>query len=135
MLRGHTFWQPRCNLKTLRMGDEFMTTLSSLKSALNLSAFPVPKLMMGKLQSDNQSVPAIPEISHPTSMAERWANYVLGACKSERDPRTLAIWARQIGVSCTTLCESCRLINVQPRQARDFTRVLRLMLMAAFDFR
>jgi hypothetical protein len=76
-----------------------------------------------------------PEIGHPTSIAERWASYVLGACKSERDPRTLGIWARQVCVSYTTLCESCRLIDVQPRQARDFTRVLRIMLMPLFDFR
>lgn len=68
-------------------------------------------------------------------MAERWASYVLAACKSERDPRTLAIWARQVGVSYTMLCESCRLIDVQPRQARDFTRVLRIMLMPESDVR
>lgn len=112
-----------------------MTTLSSLKPALDLSALPVPKPMARAQQSDRQAVLVIPEISQPSSMAERWASYVLTACKSERDPRTLAIWARQVGVSYTTLCESCRLIDVQPRQARDFTRVLRIILMPAFDFR
>ena len=112
-----------------------MTTLSSLKTAVDLSALTVPKPMARALPSDHQAVLVIPEINQPSSMAERWASYVLGACKSERDPRTLAIWARQVGVSYTTLCESCRLIDVQPRQARDFTRVLRIILMPAFDFR
>ena len=70
----------------------------------------------------------IPQISNPSSSAERWASYVLGACKSEKDPRTLAIWAREVAVSYTSLCESCRLIGIQPRQARDFSRVLRLLI-------
>lgn len=74
----------------------------------------------------------IPRIAHPTSTAERWANYVLGACKSEKDPRTLGIWARQVAVSYTTLCESCRLIGVQPRHARDFARVLRIVIRPFF---
>lgn len=76
---------------------------------------------------------AMPAVSPPASTAERWAHYVLGACRSEKDSRTIAIWAREIGVSYTTLCESCRLINVQPRQARDFARFLRIILMPSFD--
>lgn len=112
-----------------------MTTLSSLKPTLDLSAPLVPRSTARAVQSENQTVLIVPEIVDPTSMAERWASYVLGACKSDRDPRTLAIWARQVGVSYTTLCESCRLIDVQPRHARDFTRVLRIILMPEFDFR
>lgn len=76
-----------------------------------------------------------PEIASPSSTAERWASYVLGACKSERDPKTLGIWARQVAVSYTTLCESCRLIDVQPRHARDFARILRLLVKPSFDCR
>jgi hypothetical protein len=72
------------------------------------------------------------QIAPPTSTAERWASYVFGACKSDRDPRTLGIWARQVAVSYTTLCESCRLIEVAPRYARDFARVLRIVLMPSF---
>lgn len=78
-----------------------------------------------------QSALAIPEIAHPISTAERWASYVLGACKAERDPRTLGIWAHEVGVSYTTLCESCRLIGVQPRHARDFARVLRVIVQSS----
>jgi hypothetical protein len=76
---------------------------------------------------------AMPEVAPPTSTAERWVHYVLGACRSDKDPRTIAIWAREIAVSYTTLCESCRLMNIQPRQARDFARFLRIILMPSFD--
>src|SRR5882762_7770020 len=74
----------------------------------------------------------IPEIPHPTCTADRWASYVLKVCKVERDPKTLGIWAREVGLSYTALCESCRLIGVQPRQARDFARVLRIILGPCF---
>lgn len=77
----------------------------------------------------------IPQIAKPTSTAERWADFVLRACKSEKDLKTLGMWARQVAVSYTTLCEVCRLIGVQPRQARDFTRVLRAVMRPSFDFR
>jgi hypothetical protein len=76
----------------------------------------------------------IPQIAQPTSTAERWADFVLRACKSEKDLKTLAMWAHQVAVSYTTLCEVCRLIDVQPRQARDFTRVLRAVMRPSFDF-
>jgi hypothetical protein len=92
-----------------------------------------PYLAIGGSRKDGQTVSAIPQIIHPTSTAERWASYVLGACKSDRDPRTLQIWAHQVAVSYTTLCESCRLIEVAPRCARDFARVLRLIVMPSFD--
>jgi hypothetical protein len=78
-------------------------------------------------------VDGIPQIVHPTSVAERWASYVLGVCKSERDPRTLGIWAQQVAVSYTTLRENCRLVGVQPRHARDFARVLRVVVKSSFD--
>jgi hypothetical protein len=77
----------------------------------------------------------IPQITRPTSTAERWADFVLRGCKSEKDLKTLGMWAHQVAVSYTTLCEVCRLIGVQPRQARDFARVLRAVLRPSFDFR
>jgi hypothetical protein len=110
-----------------------MRILSRLHPHLSVSQ-PVLKPAAKSHQSGSQILSVLQRIDHPTSMAERWASYVVGACKSERDARTLAIWARQVGVSYTTLCESCRLIDVQPRHARDFTRVLRIILMPAFDF-
>lgn len=75
----------------------------------------------------------IPQIAHPSSTAERWASYVLRACKSEKDLKTLGMWARQVGVSYTTLCETCRLIGAQPRHARDFVRILRIVTRPSLD--
>ena len=107
---------------------------SGLRSTPQISlSQPVYELKSRKPQTTNQSICAIPQIDQPTSTAERWASYVLGACKSARDPKTLGIWARQVAVSYTTLCESCRLIGVAPRYARDFTRILRLILAPSFD--
>jgi len=106
-----------------------MTMFLGLRSTPLLSVSePVPK------PAAIRHLSLLQKVDHPASMAERWGSYVLAACKSERDPKTLAIWARQVGVSYTTLCESCRLINVQPRHARDFARLLRGILMPEFDF-
>jgi hypothetical protein len=91
------------------------------------------QLGSGKEQKDNVSSSALPQIISPTSIAERWASYVFGACKSARDPSTLEIWARTVAVSYTTLCESCRLLGIQPRHARDFTRILRILLIPGCD--
>lgn len=108
---------------------------SGLRSVSNSSTSqPLPGTAAGKYQNANQ-IHAVRQIDHPASVAERWASYVLAACKSERDPRTLAIWAHQVCVSYTTLSESCRLIDVQPRDARDFARILRIMLLPEFDHR
>ena len=113
-----------------------MATLTSLHPVLCVY-FPesVHQPTASKQQNGSDTASAFPEIGHPSSTAERWASYVLGACKAARAPRTIGIWARQVAVSYTTLCESCRLIDIQPRQARDFARVLRILLMPAFDFR
>ena len=75
----------------------------------------------------------IPQILQPTSPAERWADYVLRGCKSDKDLKTINIWAHQVAVSYTSLCETCRLIGVQPRQARDFTRILRAITRSSLD--
>jgi hypothetical protein len=75
----------------------------------------------------------IPQILQPTSLAERWADYVFRGCKSDKDLKTIDIWARQVAVSYTSLCETCRLIGIQPRQARDFTRILRAITRSSFD--
>jgi hypothetical protein len=65
------------------------------------------------------------------SAAGRWARYVANACASEDDFKTLSNWARFIGVSCSSLCESCRMLGIRPRDARDFTRMLRALIHAA----
>jgi CheY-like chemotaxis protein len=61
---------------------------------------------------------------HPRSTAERWAMQVARACEAEGDLKTLEDWASFVGVSYTTLCESCRLLGIRPHEARDLTRML-----------
>ncbi len=66
----------------------------------------------------------------PHSIAERWAAHVLKACHADGDLRTLGAWASFVGLSYSSLCESCRLAGVQPLVARDFARVLRAVFRA-----
>jgi CheY-like chemotaxis protein len=67
-------------------------------------------------------------LQHRESPAERWAGYVLGGCRSQFDLRTVGVWARVLAVSRTTLSETCRLIHVKPKDARDFARVFRAVV-------
>jgi CheY-like chemotaxis protein len=64
----------------------------------------------------------------PRTAAERWAAYVVRACESEGDLKTLAEWARFTGVSYSSLRESCRMLGIRPRDARDLARVLRALV-------
>jgi hypothetical protein len=108
--------------------------LSGLRATPQMSFLqPAYEPTLSRSHSGDHTMPPIPQIAQPTSTAERWASYVLGACISARDPKTLGIWARQVAVSYTTLCESCRLVGVSPRCARDFARVLRLILILPLD--
>lgn len=61
----------------------------------------------------------------PRSAAERWALLVYKALASDRDPSTLEIWARVVGLSYTSLRQACCLVAVQATTARDFVRMLR----------
>jgi hypothetical protein len=53
---------------------------------------------------------------------------VLKACESRADIRTLDDWAACVGVSYSSLCESCRLLRIRPHDARDLARMLRAIL-------
>jgi len=64
-------------------------------------------------------------------VANRWARHVLKACESDGDLRTLAEWARCVGVSYSSLRESCLLLNIRPHDARDLMRLLRAIVQAA----
>jgi DNA-binding response OmpR family regulator len=66
----------------------------------------------------------------PRSAAERWAGHVLKACESEGDLKTVGDWATCARVSTSSLCESCHLLGIQPRDARDFARILRALIKA-----
>jgi hypothetical protein len=67
----------------------------------------------------------------PRSVAERWAAFVLQVCEAEGDPKTLVGWSRLIGVSYSSLCETCRILDIRPHDARDFARVLRVVIQGA----
>lgn len=64
----------------------------------------------------------------PRSAPERWADYVLKACEADQDPRTLKDWGHSAYSSRSAVIESCYLVGVQPRDARDFTRLLRALI-------
>ena len=66
----------------------------------------------------------------PRSVAERWAQKVVKGCEADGDLRTLAAWASVAGLSYSSLCETCRLVGVQPLAARDLTRVLRAVVQS-----
>ena len=64
----------------------------------------------------------------PGSAAERWAWHVLKACESTKDLKTIEDWAECIGVSYTSLRESCHVLGIPAREARDLMRVLRAII-------
>lgn len=67
----------------------------------------------------------------PLSAAERWAQYVLNACESKSDLKTLESWAQCQAISYTTLVTNCRIMGIRPLDARDLMRVLRALLWAS----
>jgi hypothetical protein len=69
----------------------------------------------------------------PASAAERWAMFVFRACASSGDLKTLHAWAACVGVSYTSLRESCRLLAIRPHDARDLTRMLRALMRSYVD--
>ena len=78
------------------------------------------------------AVPANPPATHgaPRSVAERWALKVLQGCEAGTDLKTLGAWAAAAGLSYSSLCEICRLLDIQPLAARDLTRVLRAVVQS-----
>jgi hypothetical protein len=85
---------------------------------------------LAPLSDERRSAPAE---QVPRSVAERWAMLVVQACRSDGDLKTLADWAAFVGVSYSSLCEACRLVDVRPRDARDLTRVLRAVARSTCD--
>jgi hypothetical protein len=71
--------------------------------------------------------------SRPASTAERWAMYVFRACAAAGDLKTLEAWAECVGVSYSSLRESCSLLGIRPHDARDLTRMLRAVMRSTLD--
>jgi hypothetical protein len=64
------------------------------------------------------------------SVVDRWASLVVMGARAAEDLRTLALWARYVGVSYSSLAELCRLVGVRPHDARDFVRILRALQLS-----
>jgi hypothetical protein len=94
-------------------------------------AHPPPAHHTSPATEDERSLRA--PSTEPRSAAERWARHVLKACQSDADLKTLGHWARCIGVSYSSVRESCRLLDIQPRDARDFVRVLQAIIKSHLD--
>lgn len=54
--------------------------------------------------------------------------FAVQSLEAPGDLKTLQHWARYVGVSYTSLCETCRLLDIRPHAARDFCRVLRAVI-------
>jgi FixJ family two-component response regulator len=102
--------------------------LATLRSAFEVA----PKRSRRRMTAPpaRREARAVTREARPGSAAERWARHVVNACASDGDLKTLASWAKFIGVSCSSLCESCRMIGIRPHDARDFARVLRALMQS-----
>ena len=58
----------------------------------------------------------------------RWAGLVVHTLSCPTDPRTLAVWSRHAGVSQGTLRARCEASGVRVAAARDFSRLLRVIV-------
>ena len=62
--------------------------------------------------------------------ADRWAHAVTAILDCPFDPKTVAMWARTIGVSEGALRDWCRLARCRPKSSLDFARLLRAILQS-----
>ena len=59
---------------------------------------------------------------------KRWAQLVVHTVSCPTDPRTLALWSQHAGVSEGTLRTRCTASGVPVAAARDFSRLLRVIV-------
>jgi FixJ family two-component response regulator len=73
-----------------------------------------------------------PHVDHAVAdgTTARWSKMILKACHSGRDPRTISTWATAIGLSPTTIDETCRLCGVKAYASRDIARFLRALSLS-----
>jgi hypothetical protein len=79
------------------------------------------------------SAPASLPTPHRRYATERWVEAVCRGARSPEDPKTLESWARLAGTSRSALSSLCRAVDIPPRRARDFTRLLRAFIMTGGD--
>jgi CheY-like chemotaxis protein len=64
----------------------------------------------------------------PRSAAERWVLHVIKGCIAGDDPRTVRLWTASAGAGYTPLRDNCSLVGIDPHDARDLMRMLRVVL-------
>jgi hypothetical protein len=62
--------------------------------------------------------------------ADRWARAVAGMLDSPSDPKTVAKWAKAIGVSEGALRDWCRVAHCRPKSSLDLARLLRAIVQS-----
>jgi hypothetical protein len=123
-----------CPIDFMLVGDHVITDdlIRTLRALAKTFQEPGNARNSAMTPSDESQATASAQ-SPPRSAAERWAMLALQACRSDGDLKTLADWAAFVGVSYSSLCEACRLVEVRPRDARDLVRVLRAILRSSTD--
>ena len=61
---------------------------------------------------------------------DRWAQAVTGILDCPFDPKTVAMWAKEIGVSEGALRDWCRVARCRPKSSLDFARLLRAIVQS-----
>lgn len=62
--------------------------------------------------------------------ADRWAHAVTAIVDCPFDPKTVAMWAKTIGVSEGALRDWCRVARCRPKSSLDFARLLRAVIQS-----
>lgn len=79
-------------------------------------------------RADWPALPLASRLRDAQSAAERCAWLILRGCDAGEDPKTLRDWASVAVVGYSTLRRACDVVHVQPYDARDFTRVMRVLM-------
>jgi DNA-binding response OmpR family regulator len=64
------------------------------------------------------------------SMTHRWADYVMRALDFDGDIKTVEAWAALLRMATSTLSDACDRVNLAPKAACDFLRVLSAVIWA-----
>ena len=73
---------------------------------------------------DFKTLLAAPE---PRGSLDRAAWLIVRGCSAESDLSTLRLWAQFVAMSVTQLCNVYYSVDVRPRDARDFMRIMRAL--------
>ena len=65
----------------------------------------------------------------------RWASLVAGMISARDDLRTLALWARHVGASASTVRARCKAADVAVMASRDLGRLLRVVVLSVVEER